>query len=65
MPHVREGRGRQHPRVDDRCQAVERLPRNFYDEDWLQSLQDNDVEGAARLRVQKPVDLTIPDGVAR
>ncbi|EPS92960.1 hypothetical protein FOMPIDRAFT_1056403 [Fomitopsis schrenkii] len=65
MPHVREGRNRQHMRPDDRCQAVERLPRNFYDEDWLRSMQENDSEEVSRLDIQQPVDLTIPDNVAR
>ena len=65
MPHVREGRGRQRSRPDGRCDAVEGLPRNFYDEDWLQSLQENDAEEVTRLDIQAPVDITLPERVVR
>ena len=65
MPHVREGRDRQRPRIDDRCQVVEGLPRNFYDDDWLDALESNDPEQFAGLKIQEQVDLTLPSDITR
>jgi len=62
FPHFRE-RGSGRP---DRYDApVPGLPRNCYDDEWLENQRKREPEAYDKLDVQDPVDLTIPDDVKR
>lgn len=45
---------------DKRTAAPKGLPRNFYDADWLQLLEEHEV---AALEMKDDLDLTIPEGL--
>lgn len=56
FPHYRVNSGR----IEDDAPPVVGLPRNFYDEDWLENLDEIELE---KLDVQPPMDITFSPAI--